>query len=151
MLVFWGLNAAKGVSEINNSVYSWRPCQTEKSSHIVAFPWGLHTMARLKKVEKRGELRYLLFPLSLADSRVKSLHLPSPLISHSRTLLSGSAPVSRFPGGCRGLENRNEKQGIWSPLLQGEKKFIYIKQFKSWPESCCGLSEKLFITFRTTS
>lgn len=30
-LVFWGLNAAKGVSEINNSVYSWRLCQTVKS------------------------------------------------------------------------------------------------------------------------
>ena len=31
MLVFWGLNAAKGLSEINNSVYSWRLCQTVKS------------------------------------------------------------------------------------------------------------------------
>lgn len=108
-------------------------------------------MSRLKKVEKRGERRYLLFPLSLADSRVKSLPLPSHLISHSPTLLTASAPESSSPGGYRGLENRNESKEAEVHCSREKRSLFLSSNVKAGQKaSVCSLSEKVFITFRTT-
>lgn len=65
----------------------------EKLKHIVVFPLGLHTMPRLKKVEKRGKpIFYFLSPLWQAELKVDpSLRVRFPPPPISRTSVRGWA------------------------------------------------------------
>lgn len=149
MLIFRGVECSKGpLWNKQFSVFLGALPDWGKLKHIVVFPWGLHTTRRLKKVEKEGSsnIFHCLFPLLTAELKAYlCLVFDFPLSHYPRHQCSAEL----FPGGPRGLENRNGKQRTWNLLLKGEK-FIFIKLFKSWPESFCGLSEELFISFRTT-
>lgn len=145
MLVFWVEYSKGPIWNKQFTVFLEALPDWEKLKHLWCSLRDFTPCLAWRRWKKGGNsnIFYFLFPLLTPELKAYlCLHIWFPSLPPMPAIPNISAVVSCVPGGRKGWENRHGRQGIWWLLLQGEKKFIFISLFRSWPKSVCGLSKE---------